>query len=40
MMLPARKTRCGKCHKWRGGKRVFSGSNSESKKMVKSESGE
>eukprot|EP00986_Skeletonema_menzelii_P004533 scaffold1550_cov74-Skeletonema_menzelii.AAC.2 len=41
VVLPARQTRCGKCHKWRGGKRVFSGNNggeSKNKKRVKSES--
>ncbi len=45
VVLPARQTRCGKCHKWRGGKRVFAGKNgggnessSKKKKRVKSES--
>mmetsp|Transcript_24697 Transcript_24697/g.42060 ORF Transcript_24697/g.42060 Transcript_24697/m.42060 type:complete len:294 (-) Transcript_24697:57-938(-) len=39
-VLPARQTRCGKCHKWRGGKRVFAGNNggSSKKKMMKKES--
>jgi len=37
VVLPARQTRCGKCHKWRGGKRVFAGNNggNSSKKKMK-----
>lgn len=43
VLLPAKQSRCGKCHKWRGGKRVFSGSNDddgESKRVKSDESDE
>eukprot|EP00984_Skeletonema_dohrnii_P027150 scaffold16612_cov109-Skeletonema_dohrnii-CCMP3373.AAC.2 len=36
VVLPARQTRCGKCHKWRGGKRVFAGNNGGNSKKKKS----
>jgi len=41
VILPAKQTRCGKCFKWRGGKRVSYGNNDGNKnKRVKSGGGE
>ena len=33
-VLPAKQTRCGKCHGWRGGKRVFKGMNTRNDEQV------